>query len=259
MAYWSDVPMTETPRLLILGGTGEAATLAETAHVQFSGRLDVIYSLAGRIKPVREFAATVRVGGFGGGAGLADYIKSENIKLLIDATHPFAKNISANAYDASLAADMPRLTLTRPPWDLPPGAKFLEADDMAHAARILPDFAKRVLVTTGQSSLDELKELPDIHFFIRVIEEPNEKPALENYTFITGRPPFTMDDELALMQDHAIDAVLTKQSGGTATVAKIIAAIRRHIPVVLIRRPLPEPGESVESVEDALMWLEQKL
>jgi precorrin-6A/cobalt-precorrin-6A reductase len=130
---------------------------------------------------------------------------------------------------------------------------------MTHAALILPNFAKRVLVTTGQSSLNELKELTDIHFFIRVMEKADEKPATENYTFISGRPPFSLDQELALMEKHAIDAVLTKQSGGTATVAKIIAAIRKRIPIVLIRRPLPEPGEHVESVEDVLMWLEQKL
>jgi precorrin-6A/cobalt-precorrin-6A reductase len=251
--------MTETPRLLILGGTGEAATLAETAHAQFSKRLDVIYSMAGRTKPVREFVTAIRIGGFGGGVGLADYIISENIKFLIDATHPFAKNISANAYDACLSTNTARLTLTRPPWDLPPGAKFIEADDMTHAALILPNFAKRVLVTTGQSSLNELKELTDIHFFIRVMEKNDEKPATENYTFISGRPPFSLDQELALMEKHGIDAVLTKQSGGTATVAKIIAAIRKRIPIVLIRRPLPEPGEHVESVEDVLMWLEQKL
>ena len=251
--------MTETPRLLILGGTAEAATLAETAHAQFSRRLDVIYSMAGRTKPVREFVTSIRVGGFGGGIGLADYIESQNIKLLIDATHPFAKNISANAYDACLSTDTARLTLTRPPWDLPPGAKFIEVDDMTHAALILPDFAQRVLVTTGQSNLNVLKELTDIHFFIRVMEKINKEPATENYTFISGRPPFSLDQELALMEKHAIDAVLTKQSGGTATVAKIIAAIRRRIPIVLIRRPLPEPGVHVESVEDALMWLEQKL
>lgn len=251
--------MNDIPRLLILGGTGEAATLAETVHTQFSGRLDVIYSMAGRTKPIRDFVTAVKVGGFGGGVGLANYISSENIKLLIDATHPFAKNISANAYDACLSTSTARLTLTRPPWDLPQGTKFFEADDMKHAALILAGFAKKVLVTTGQSNLNELKKLTDIRFFIRVMEKASEKAAAENYTFIDGLPPFSLDEELAIMEKYNIDSLLTKQSGGTATVNKIIAAIRRHIPIVLIRRPLPEPGEHVECVEDALMWLEQKL
>ena len=251
--------MTDIPRLLILGGTGEAATLAETVHTQFSKRLDVIYSMAGRTKPIRDFVTSVRIGGFGGSVGLADYIISKNIKLLIDATHPFAKNISANAYDACLSTNTARLTLTRPPWDLPPGTKFIEADDMKNAALILPDFAKRVLVTTGRSNLNELKKLIDIRFFIRVIEKDSEKGTSENYTFIEGLPPFSLDEELALMEKYDIDSLLTKQSGGTTTVNKIIAAIRRRIPIVLIRRPLPEPGEHVESVEGALMWLEQKL
>ena len=178
---------------------------------------------------------------------------------MIDATHPFAKNISANAHDAWFSTDTARLTLTRPPRDLPPGAKFIEADDMKCAALILPDFAKRVLVTTGQSNLNELKKLTDIHFFIRVMEKSSEHTTQKNYTFIDGLPPFSLDEELALMEKYNIDTLLTKQSGGTSTINKIIAAIRRRIPIVLIRRPPPEPGEHVESIEDALMWLEQRL
>ena len=251
--------MSKIPRLLILGGTNEAASLAKTIHTQFSGRLDTIYSLAGRTKPNREFVSTVRVGGFGGVKGLAEFINSENIKFLIDATHPFAKNISANAYDACLSTDTARLTLRRPPWNLPSGAKFVEVNDITHAAQLLPDFAKRVLVTTGQKNLNEFHKLTDIHFFIRLMEKADEKFITENNTFIIGRPPFSLEEELALMEKYAIDTLLTKQSGGTMTQTKIIAAIRKRIPIVLIRRPLPEPGEHVVNVEDALKWLEQKL
>ena len=248
--------MTERKRLLILGGTGEAADLANRAVQQFQGNLDVVYSLAGRVKPKREFTATVRVGGFGGGRGLADYLMEEKINLLIDATHPFAATISANAYDACLATETPRLILARPPWNLPPKVKVLEADDMADAAKILSGFAKRVLVTTGQSGLDALAGCPDIHFIIRVIAEPAKPPEIESYTLVTGRPPYGLNDEIALMEEHAIDALLAKQSGGEGTVTKITAAIRRKIPIVLLRRPPPEPGEYVESVDGALKWLE---
>ena len=251
--------MTEVPRLLILGGTNEAVILAEKIHTQFSGRVEVIYSMAGRTKPIRKFNTCLRIGGFGGSGGLAEYIIRENINFLIDATHPFAKNISTNAYDACLFTDTPRLTLLRPPWDLPQGTKFVEVDDMAHAALIFPDIAKRVLITTGRSNLDKLQNLIDIQFFIRVIGETNEKAYPENYSFITGHPPYSIEEELKIMERYAIDCLLTKQSGGAATETKIIAAIRKRIPIVLIRRPLPEPGEHVAKVEDALKWLEQKL
>lgn len=245
--------------MLILGGTGEAAQLAEQAVELFPDHLDVIYSLAGRVKPERAIAATVRVGGFGGGAGLANFIKDEKIDLLIDATHPFAANISANAYDACLETTTPRLMFIRPPWDLPPGAKYLEADDMAHAAEIISGMARKVFVTTGQSGLDALGVCADTHFVIRVIEEPAQAPAIENFTLITDRPPYSLENEVALMEEHQIDALLTKQSGGEGTVAKMVAAIQKKIPIIMISRPLPEPGDSVESVKDALKWLQMQL
>ena len=251
--------MTEISRILILGGTSEAASLAEKVHAHFSERFEVIYSIAGRTKPIRKFVTTVRVGGFGGSAGLAEYITKEKIKFLIDATHPFAKKISANAYDACICTDTPRLSLRRPPWDLPSGTKFVEANDMAHATLILQKIAKRVLVTTGHGDLDKLQKLTNIQFFIRVIEKADKTAFAENFTFITGRPPYSLEEELALMERYAIDTLLSKQSGGDATETKIIAAIRKRIPIVLIRRPLPEPGEHVENFEDAFKWLEQML
>lgn len=251
--------MAEPKRLLILGGTGEAADLAEQAVARFSSRLEVIYSLAGRVQPGRSMSARVRVGGFGGGQGLADFLKAEAIDLVIDATHPFAATISANAHDACLDTRTLRLTLTRPAWELPPAAKFLEADDMLEAARLLSSFAKRVLVTTGARGLDALAGLPDIHFTIRLIEAPKPMPELENYTLITARPPFSLEDELALMEELNIDCLLSKQSGGPATMAKITAAIRKRVPIVLLRRPLPEPGETVQTTDAALLWLESRV
>jgi precorrin-6A/cobalt-precorrin-6A reductase len=251
--------LSEAKRLLILGGTGEAVALAEKAQSQYSDRLDVIYSLAGRVKPERIIAATVRVGGFGGGNGLADFLKAEEINLVIDATHPFAVNISANAHDACLSSLTPRLMLNRPSWDMPTEAKYLEAEDMPDAARMLSGLAKRVLVTTGQSQLDALAACPETYFVIRVIEEPANPPEIKDFTFLCDRPPYSLENEIALMQEHKIDALLTKQSGGKGTVAKIVAAIKRGIPIVMLRRPLPEPGESVETVEEALRWLGNRI
>lgn len=251
--------MVNNKRLLILGGTGEAANLADLAVTQFAGRLDTIYSLAGRTKPIRELKATVRIGGFGGGHGLAAFIKEKCIDFLIDATHPYAAIISENAYDACQATGTPRLKLVRPPWNLPPGAKFLEAEDMAEALQLLSKFAKRVLVTTGQSNLDILADFQDIHFVVRVMEQPIEPLAEGNITLLISRPPYQLDDELALMAEHKIDALLAKQSGGEGTVAKITAAIRNRIPIAFLRRPLPEPGEVADSESEALLWLESQV
>lgn len=257
-ANWWDVAMGEGKRLLILGGTGEAFELAERAVDQFSGRLEVIYSLAGRTKAGRDMAANVRVGGFGGAGGLADFITAQGIDLLIDATHPFAATISANAYDACLSANTPRLMLIRPAWALPTGARYLDAEDMAGALQLLSGFAKRVLVTTGQRDLELLAGFPQIHFTMRVIEQPAQPLDAQNCSLITSRPPYSLDDEIALMESLHIDCLLSKQSGGEGSAAKITAAIRRHIPIVLLRRPLPEPGEQVDSPAAALLWLESR-
>ncbi len=251
--------MSETKRLLILGGTGEAAALARDAHSRFSGRLNIVYSLAGRIKPENTLTVPVRIGGFGGGTGLADFIRAEQINLLVDATHPFAATISASAHDACLSTLTPRLMLARPPWDLPTGAKYLEADDMDHAARLISGLAKRVFVTTGQSGLGALGVCPGVHFLIRVILEPRTPPAIDDYTLLKDRPPYSLENEVALMEEHKIDALLTKQSGGEGTIAKIVAATKKNIPIILLKRPLMEPGECVENVDEALKWLEGRL
>ena len=251
--------MTSPDRILILGGTHEAANLAEKLNKIFQDRLEIIYSLAGRIKPIRKTTIAVRIGGFGGCSGLISFIISEKIKFIIDATHPFAEKISRNAYDASVATEVPRLTLIKPCWDLPASAKFIEVNDMRHAANTLEKFSKRVLVTTGKSDLDCLNKLTSIHFFIRVFEKTKNEKNTKNFTFFTGCPPFEIDQEQALLEEHNIDTLLTKHSGGTQTISKIIAAFRKKIPIVIIRRPLPEPGEIANNIEEAIIWLKRKL
>lgn len=251
--------MNDRKRLLILGGTTEAAALAAKACQRFGDRLDVISSLAGRVKPERQLPGTVRVGGFGGATGLADYLKSEHIELLVDATHPFAETISAHAHDASLTANIPRLVLERPRWELPPRAKRLDAADMAEAAALVSRFAKRVLVTTGQKDLNAFRDCGDVHFFIRLIEAPTPPPPIKNQTLLISRPPYGLEGERALMDAHNIDCLLAKDSGGEATVGKIVAAVERDIYIILLTRPLAEPGEAVGSVEGAVAWLERRV
>lgn len=251
--------MTEPKRLLILGGTGEACDLAEAAAELFSGTLDITSSLAGRTDDPRTPPGSMRRGGFGGGPGLADFIKEESIDILIDATHPFAEKISANAYDACLVTGTPRLTLARPPWDLPPEARWIEAQDITEAAAMLPNFARRVLLTTGMGGIEAFAGLDDIHFVVRVIGKPTEPLPLTGCTIIIGSPPFSVEDEARLLAEHNIDTMVSKHSGGAQTVAKIAAAIEAGVKMVLIARPLPEPGEAVESIDEALKWLEGRI
>lgn len=251
--------MTETRHLLILGGTGEACDLAEAAAVRFSGNLEITSSLAGRTDNPRTPPGHVRCGGFGGGPGLADYIKSQSIDLLIDATHPFAAQISSNAYDACLVTGTQRLTLTRPPWTMPPEAKWIEAGTMAEAAAMLPNFAHRVLLTTGIGGIDSFAGLDDIHFVVRLMEQPGEPLPLADYSLVVARPALSVDDEAQLLAEHRIDTLVSKHSGGEATVAKIAAAIAAGVKILLIARPLPEPGEAVDNIDDALNWLKRQL
>jgi len=251
--------MAEPKRLLILGGTAEAAELAARAVDAFAGRLDVVSSLAGRLGTTPELPGKVRVGGFdrgrGGGPGLADYLRGEGIDLLVDATHPFAETISMHAHDAALAAGIPRLQLVRPAWRMPPDAKWVEAADMAAAAEILRAFSRRAWLTIGQRGLEAFSHLPDIHFLVRLIEAPAAPLPLADYAVVTGRPPFAVADERALIEKHRIDALVSKQSGGDATVAKIAAAIEAGLRIVLVARPLPEPGDTAATVQDAIAWL----
>ncbi|MHA1598630.1 MAG: cobalt-precorrin-6A reductase [Alphaproteobacteria bacterium] len=251
--------MTEPKRLLILGGTGLACDLAERATDTFSDRIDITSSLAGRTENPRTPPGNIRQGGFGGGPGLADYLKQQSIDMVIDATHPFAEQISANAYDACLVTETPRLTLTRPPWTLPGDARWIEAATMAEAAGMLNGFARRVFLTTGIGGIEAFAGLDDIHFVVRLIETPAEPLPLADHELVIARPPFTVDDEARLLVEHDIDTLVSKHSGGDATVAKIAAAIQAGTKLVLIARPLPEPGEAVETIDAALSWLESRL
>ncbi len=237
-------------RLLILGGTGEAAALAEQAGKKFGDSLDVVSSLAGRVNKPRPLPGTIRLGGFGGADGLADYLMAEKIDFLIDATHPFATRISANAHLACDRTKTPRLILERPPWPDPDGV--VRVDDFAAAAQAVRKLGKRAFLSFGHQGLEAFADLGDVKLVIRVIEPPSSLP---NATLITERPPFTRAHEKKLLSDHQIDVLVSKDSGGAALPAKITAAQEMALAIILIARPAPEPGDTVTTVEDALMWL----
>ena len=249
-------------RLLILGGTPEAARLARGAVERFADGLEVISSLAGRTASPAPLPGTVRRGGFGGAGGLADYLAKEKIDWVIDATHPFAAQISAHGREACEAKGVLRLMLLRPPWRREAGDDWVEAGSIEDAAEVLKKSTApggRVFLTTGPGSLRPFRALDDRRFLVRLIEPPKAPLALGDYETVIGRGPFTVADERALMAEKRIDVLVSKLSGGGATYPKIIAARELSLPVIMIRRPPPEPGEGVETAEAALDWLDGAL
>jgi precorrin-6A/cobalt-precorrin-6A reductase len=244
-------------KILILGGTAEARALAE--RLAGRGDRDVTVSLAGRTaRPVRQ-AVPVRRGGFGGAAGLAEYLQRERIDALIDATHPYASIISANAVAAARETNVPLIALQRLPWTPIAGDHWTEVSDVSAAVEALGQTPRRVFVTLGRNELAPLQRAPRHHYLIRSVDPVEPPLALPHAQYVTGRGPFAAADERALMTAHGIDIVIAKNSGGTATYGKIEAARALRIAVVMLRRPASPDGPAVHSVDEALAWLDHAL
>ena len=250
--------MPAPKRLLILGGTGEARQLAAAVRARFGDALLVTTSLAGRTQTTAPIAGTVRRGGFGGAAGLANFLRAERIDCLIDATHPFAARISATASEACRDTGVPLLALTRPSWERGEDDRWIVVASAAEAAALLPRAGQRVFLTIGQRDLDAFATIEGVYFLVRLIEPP-ATPLPLACDVILGRGPFTFADERSIIARHAIDLLVTKESGGAATAAKLAAARAAGIAVVMLRRPDRASGTCVESVEEALQWLGQRL
>jgi precorrin-6A/cobalt-precorrin-6A reductase len=244
-----------TRDLLILGGTSEAGALARAAATHFGEALSVTTALAGRTERPGPLPGQVRIGGFGGAEGLAAYLEQHRIDRLIDATHPFAERISAAARLACERAAVPRLLLLRPPWRRHPLDRWIEVDSAEAAAAIVGRVGRRACLTIGKSAVGCFAAVAGVRFLVRLIEPPREKLPLRFHELVLGRGPFTLGEERHLLQRHAIDVLVCKASGGAATEAKIIAARELSLPVIMVRRPPPEPGEWVDTVEKALEWL----
>ena len=245
-------------RLLILGGTGEAAALAAAVQRRFGRRIETISSLAGRTRQPRELPGRVRTGGFGGADGLARYLHETGIDLVVDATHPYAAQISANARMACNVAGVPRLMLVRPPWTMQAGDSWIVVPNAAEAARRLPELGARAFLTLGSADVSAFAGLEGVVLLLRVAEEPG-RPPLPGAEWIVGRGPFAETDELRLLTEWRIDAVVSRNSGGTATIGKIAAARRLAIPVIMLERPPLEPGVRMCDIEEAVEWIAEKL
>ncbi|MFQ6017685.1 MAG: cobalt-precorrin-6A reductase [Kiloniellaceae bacterium] len=248
--------MAEPTKLLILGGTGEAATLAR--RLARDPNIAVITSLAGRTRNPAAVPGRLRRGGFGGVAGLADYLRHEAIDLVVDATHPFAVGMTRNAAEACKTAGLPHLILARPGWQRRAGDRWIEVENTQAAAAALPGLGRRVFLSSGRGELPAFSGLRDHRFLVRLIDRPRAPLPLADYELILGRGPFSAEHETALFKAHAIEVLVSKNSGGRATYGKIEAARGLGLPVVMIARPpLPE-GETVERVDQALDWIEAR-
>ena len=242
-------------RLLILGGTAEAAALARGALARFGDALQVTTSLAGRTERPAPLPGRVRIGGFGGPAGLAVYLTDNGIGRLIDATHPFAALISAEARLACEEANVPRLLLLRPPWRRHPLDRWIEVEDMSAAAAMVAGLGQRPWLTVGARELACFSNVAGVHFLVRLVDPPCQPLPLRSCEVIVGRGPFALAEERHWIERHATDVLVCKASGGAATASKLIAARELGVPVIMVQRPPAEAGEAVETVEAALDWL----
>jgi len=238
------------PRVLVLGGTGEARELAAALA---RDDVPVISSLAGRVASPRLPEGEVRVGGFGGPDGLARWLLDNDIAFVVDATHPFAERISSSAAIACERADVPLLRLERPGWHEGPDDDWHWVDDTSSAAAAIPALGSRVFLTTGRQGLAAFAEVP-AWFLVRCIDPP-EPPLPRRHELVLDRGPYTLEGELGLIDRHGLDLVVTKDSGGPLTEAKLGAARARRLPVIVIRRPARPPMPTVEDVPAAIEWL----
>lgn len=250
--------MTTGPHVLLLGGSGEGRRLA-AALVEIG--VHVTSSLAGRVADPRLPAGTVRTGGFGGPLGLRDWLRTHPVRAVVDATHPFAVRISVSARAACAEAGVPLVVVMRPPWTAAPGDDWRAAASIDAAAAMLPEVGSRALLTTGRQSLEPFVARAHAGLFavIRTVDPP-ERPLPAGWVAVVDRGPFCLEGECALLEAHAVDVLVTKNSGGSATAAKLVAARRRGIPVVVVERPpapvADPPGvTTVAGVDEALSRL----
>ncbi|MFD3191657.1 cobalt-precorrin-6A reductase [Sedimentitalea sp. HM32M-2] len=239
------------PNLLILGGTTEATALARLVA---QAGLQAVYSYAGRVDRPRDQPVPVRVGGFGGVEGLAAYLRAGKISHVVDATHPFAAQMSRHAIEACEQTGVPLLALSRPPWQAETGDRWTVVPDLAGAVAALKGAPRRVFLAVGRLHLADFAARPQHHYLLRLIDRPATLP-LPDCTVIVARGPFATADDKGLMQKHDIDLVVSKNAGGTGARAKIDAARALGLPVLMVDRPAIPPRDTVATPGQVMRWL----
>lgn len=217
--------------------------------------VNAIYSYAGRTEAPVAQPLPVRVGGFGGVEGLAAYLTAERITHLVDATHPFAAQMSRNAVDACAATGTPLVALEREPWQAREGDRWTHVQDLAEAVNALGDAPRRVFLAIGRQNLDVFAVAPQHHYLLRLVDPPTEPLPLPQAKAVIARGPFTVEGDRALLQDHRIEVIVAKNAGGAGAEAKLVAARELGVPVVLIDRPVVTDRRLARTVDEVMAWL----
>jgi precorrin-6A/cobalt-precorrin-6A reductase len=244
-------PDAEGRKILLLGGTAEASMLARL--LAGDGRFAPVLSLAGRTRAPAPSPIARRIGGFGGVPGLVAFLRANRIAALIDATHPFARHMPHHARAAAVEAGIPSLRIARPAWTSGPGDRWIVVDSLDQAAGTLGPIPRRVFLTIGRQELAPFVAAAHHRYLIRSVDPVDALPA--GSEAIAARGPFALADEISLLAAHRIEVVVTKNAGGDATRAKLDAARALGLPVVMVARPTPPPGESVPDAAAAHAWL----
>ena len=240
------------PRVLILGGTTEAAQMARALA---TAGVDAVYSYAGRTEAPVAQPLPVRIGGFGGVAGLVAYLQAEAITHLIDATHPFAAQMSSNAVAACKETGTPLIAFEREPWAAGTEDRWTHVPDLDAAVTALGTNPQRVFLAIGRQTLAAFAKAPQHHYLLRLVDPPTEPLPLPDAKAIIARGPFSVEADRKLLQDHRIEVIVAKNAGGAGAEAKLIAARDLGLPVILIDRP-PVPDRPIaRSVAEVMAWL----
>ena len=238
-------------RILLLGGTTEASLLARALA---DAGLNAVFSYAGRTADPVGQPLPQRIGGFGGVEGLRTYLVQEKISHVVDATHPFAAQMSRNAVEAA-GSDIPLIALQRLPWAAGPEDRWTTVADMQGAVDALPKAATRVFLAIGRQHIDAFAGAPQHHYLLRLVDQPTTPVALPNAEIVISRGPFRVEDDLDLLRQHHVQTIVAKNSGGVGARAKIDAARVLGLPVIMIDRPALPARATCETVAEVMEWL----
>lgn len=250
----------QSGNVLVLAGTAEARKIcSELSRLNIKARA----SLAGRVATPKPLDLQTRIGGFGGVDGLAGYLEEESITHVVDATHPFASQMSHNALQACSRLDIKLGIFRRVPWQPKDGDHWINVPDVELAVAALPGSPRNVFLGIGRQNLSVFAAQPQHHYLCRIIDPPQAPPPLPSHSIVLAKGPFDLDADIRLLRDYNIDIIVSKNSGGTATRAKIDAARALQIPVIMIGRPsMSLSGQNVNdfhTISDLTRWLSHEL
>ncbi|MBL1268434.1 MAG: cobalt-precorrin-6A reductase [Halomonas sp.] len=239
-------------KILILGGTSEASALASAVAKR---GLPAIFSYAGRVATPKPQPLPTRIGGFGGVNGLATFLAQERITHIVDATHPFAAQMSSNVLAAAAQCGVKAVALTRPAWQPVTGDQWQSVASIDEAVSTLAGQPQRVLLAIGRMHLAAFAGQPQHHYVLRLVDRPTNALPLKDVSTVIDRGPFTLEGDLALLENQRIQRIVCKNSGGDGAASKLTAARRLGLPVVMIERPALPPRQELHRIDDVISWL----